>query len=315
MKANKVYYDLEFLEGSQTERLLGIELRKWNFIYMVAFGLFAFALFSINYLSNSHSRIISAVGWVFTIYAIFLSWNNKESRWKTPPTIDLISIGMVDADNREYYAISKDFNLREAWNRYDIKTEYNSGDMRNHVGDTYEVKVYWIRENVLKPIFRELSTAERSEIINPPFLPAYKREFTYTNMKRLINRYGKTNAEIAEKVKAFCTKDILSIEKAKFYEVQHNPIELYGYYSAYDHVGLCWLFGVMNDLPKGFPMLTIDLKQELDRKAALYFTDRTLEQNISYIKNRGDYPKQTNEHSAIHDARWNKKLHEFIQSL
>ena len=34
-------------------------------------------------------------------------------------TIQPISIGLVSSDNREYYAISKDFNLKEAWNRYD----------------------------------------------------------------------------------------------------------------------------------------------------------------------------------------------------
>ena len=33
---------------------------------------------------------------------------------KTKPTIDLISIGIVCEDGREYYAISKDFNLKEA---------------------------------------------------------------------------------------------------------------------------------------------------------------------------------------------------------
>lgn len=36
---------------------------------------------------------------------------------KTKPIIDLISIGIVAEDGREYYAISKDFNLKEAWNR------------------------------------------------------------------------------------------------------------------------------------------------------------------------------------------------------
>jgi hypothetical protein len=39
---------------------------------------------------------------------------------KTPPTIDLISIGIVDDNNNIYHAISKDFNLWEAWNRYDL---------------------------------------------------------------------------------------------------------------------------------------------------------------------------------------------------
>jgi hypothetical protein len=40
--------------------------------------------------------------------------------WKnTPNTIDLISIGIVAEDGN--YAISKDFNLKEAWNRFDWK--------------------------------------------------------------------------------------------------------------------------------------------------------------------------------------------------
>ena len=30
------------------------------------------------------------------------------------------------------------------------------------------------------------------------------------------------------------------------------------------------------------------------------------------LKNHKDYPKQTNEHNALADAKWNKKLHEFI---
>ena len=49
-------------------------------------------------------------------------------------TIELISIGIVAEDGREYYAISKDFNLKEAWNRYDIKIEQVSGDI-SHSGE------------------------------------------------------------------------------------------------------------------------------------------------------------------------------------
>ena len=43
------------------------------------------------------------------------------------PTIDLISIGIVSSDGSEYYAISKDFNLKEAWNRVDEKECYGIG--------------------------------------------------------------------------------------------------------------------------------------------------------------------------------------------
>ena len=68
---------------------------------------------------------------------------------ETQNTIDLISIGIVSEDKREYYAISKDFNIKEAWNRYQIK-EVRGSDYWD------EVKEYWIRENVLKPIFDEM---------------------------------------------------------------------------------------------------------------------------------------------------------------
>ena len=39
---------------------------------------------------------------------------------------------------------------------------------------------------------------------------------------------------------------------------------LYGYYSAYDHVVLCKTFGTMMNLPEGMPMYTRDLQQYLD---------------------------------------------------
>jgi hypothetical protein len=39
------------------------------------------------------------------------------------PTIDLISIGIVSQDGREYYAVSKDFNLKEG---IEIKEENGS---------------------------------------------------------------------------------------------------------------------------------------------------------------------------------------------
>jgi hypothetical protein len=77
-----------------------------------------------------------------------------------------------------------------------------------------------------------------------------------------------------------------------------RPVELWGYYSAYDHVALCWLFGPMIDLPKGMPMLTLDIKQ-----LCLDLGDPRL-------------PEQgKGEHDALADARWNRKAWEFLESL
>jgi hypothetical protein len=59
----------------------------------------------------------------------------------------------------------------------------------------------------------------------------------------------------------------------------------------------------MINLPKGFPWYTIDLQQMLD------------EIHDQPVKNHMSYPKKTNEHNALSDARWNKELYNFIKSL
>jgi len=224
---------------------------------------------------------------------------------ETKPTIDLISIGIVSEDGREYYAISKDFNLKEAWNRWQQRT--GEGD-RNNI----EPRLYWIRENVLKPIFYELSGKDIT-------FHDINKFFTYTNFKKLINKYGKTNELIAEEVKEFFKpkRDFNHHGYVVNYSEIKNPI-LYGYYSAYDHVVLCWLFGKMIDLPNGFPMHTIDLKQMLDQKIRNIencITVESFEKHLVYCKNHSNYPKQENAHNALDDAKFNKKLHKFILLL
>lgn len=231
---------------------------------------------------------------------------------ETKPTIDLISIALVSEDNKEYYAISKDFNLKEAWNRYDIVVEQVVyGDMRNRFPEERKRKVYWIRENVLRPIFNEL-WYEKRHLQNLHHVP---NDFTFFNFKKLINLYGKTNKQISKEIIDFTFRDASEILK--------NKINFYTYYGDYDWVVFCWLFGKMIDLPKGFPMYSKDLKQIIDEivvtKDGQQFykvggSPNTLK-SISDLKNHPDYPKQSNEHNALADARWNKKLHEFLNSL
>lgn len=251
----------------------------------------------------------------------FLEGKQKEQfpislfRKETKPTIDLISIGIVAEDGREYYQISKDFNLKEAWNRHDIVIDVMSGDMRNKYPQGRKREVYWIRENILKPIFKEL-WYEKCLLQHLHYV---KNDFTFSNFKKLIALYGKTNSEIAQEVFEFISKDTLTLGKHKYYNVSYKNIELYGYYSAYDHVVFCWLFGKMMDLPNGFPMYTRDLKQMLDEKYMLQenkYPDKTrLEAWLQDVKRLSGYPKQEKEHNALADAIWNKKLHEFLKSI
>lgn len=257
---------------------------------------------------------------------------------KTKPTIDLISLAIVAEDGREYYAISKDFNLDEAWNRFEMKKAYPD----ETEDGSYSIRVHWIRENVLRPIWKELSDRYNEEDVffHTDFY------FNWKDLKFLIGYYGKTNQQIAEEVNDFINSEPVEIEgnpngaqwlsaKSKR-ALRKGFIEpsFYGYYADYDWVAFCWLFGKMIDLPEGFPKYCRDLKQMLEDSWSLTFeavgyAQSKYRQVKSYpnvgemqdifhdpeIKSHPDYPKQTNEHNALADARWNKQLYEFITKL
>jgi hypothetical protein len=236
----------------------------------------------------------------------FLEGTQKIRSWvgwvsgETVPTIDLISIGIVAEDGREFYAISREFNLKEAWNRYDLKPDIDNGGMK---------KVYWVRDNVLIPMLKDLLEGEGT------FTHGEDCYFTYKVAKKLINKYGKTIERISEDIKDFVSYRELD---GKVEYLKGKP-EFYGYYCDYDWVVFCWLFGKMNDLPKGFPMYCKDLKQEMDRIIKKSWKDVEMSTwghtGIENIERLPNYPKQTNEHNALADARWNFELYKFLQNL
>ena len=279
----------------------------------------------------------------------------QKSIFNTKPTIDLISIGIVAEDGREYYSIGKDFNLKEAWNRYDCNI--------NIITKKEGLRTYWIRDNVLKPIYNELI---QKEIDNyKGFIDPYyelELDFTYRNFKRLIKKYGKTNKQIAKEIKHFVANRPINSNKEQWIlDYDTKDVQFYGYYSDYDWVVFCWLFGKMIDLPKGFPMYCIDLKQILDDKlkvtniesklwdlldnidsASDIFKPSNDDKYVQYIYSKlkhhellkcdgynitskyksieeiqalPNYPKQTNEHNALADAKWNFELYKFLNTL
>jgi len=79
-----------------------------------------------------------------------------------------------------------------------------------------------------------------------------------------------------------------------------DGIEVYGYYSDYDWVLFCSLFGTMMDLPIGFPMFCIDLKQMM------------WERGLTKEWKETCCPDPENEHHALEDAKWNKNLYNAI---
>lgn len=316
----KFYLDTEFIEGTQTIHQWGMKVDYWLRLFSSFF--IVLAIWMNRYFV--HTTLLLVLFGVCAFIAAFLMSLSMPS---TPKTIDLISIGIVAEDGREFYAVSKEFNLWEAWNRYQL--DNGSGDQRN----LPPVRVYWLRENVLKSIFDDLN--KRQEYKGHTVFT-----FTYHNMKRLIKIYGVSNKKISKRVLDFIVPLNDRFDRQIGFKSIADTIEklkpeFYGYYADYDWVVFCWLFGRMMDLPKGFPMYCIDLKQMLNELAAskpwyegrdcwsntgikgqgpLQPDDRlaTVPEKLAAFKTLPMWPKQVDEHNALSDAKWAGALHQFI---
>lgn len=155
-------------------------------------------------------------------------------------TIDLISIGIVSEDGREYYAV----NSEAAW-----------CDIREHA---------WLVEHVL------------------PSLP----------------RFGEHGPWVPDPGHVSVRpRRVIANEVREFIQATEDP-ELWAWYAAYDHVALAQLWGPMVNLPKGVPMYTCDLKQEVSRRG------------------NPRLPKQeSGEHNALADARQVRAWWEYLEGL
>lgn len=216
--------------------------------------------------------------------------------------IDLISIGIVAEDGREYYAISSEY-------------DYHKADP-------------WVKNNVILPLYEETVVGDNRN---------------HFDADKFHKFYGKPNELIAEEIKDFIygTSGINNPDKiANWDEVKHLlPVEFYAYYADYDWVVFCSLFGRMIDLPRGFPMYCRDLKQTLDEvadnltqmdltthlfkgtgweaqsevsRSVIDISAYTKDMKLELVKSQNGYPKQSNEHNALADARWNFELHKFL---
>lgn len=97
------------------------------------------------------------------------------------------------------------------------------------------------------------------------------------------------------------TKKEIANEILKFIGYDSKP-EFWAYYADYDWVVFCWLWGRMIDKPEHFPFYCKDLQQEID---AL---------NLNKEKIIKLFP-QENIHNSLDDARWVKKVCEYIESI
>lgn len=191
----------------------------------------------------------------------FIEGFHKPMFGKRRHFIDLISVGICSLDGRQYHAISSEYNYRDA--------------------------SQWVKENVIIPLYTQTVHGDRRNVTDAD---TFHKEFGYPNS----HIAAKLLEFIYEREEVDYHIGILGNKKA---ERVNSNIELIGYYSAYDHVLLCSLFGTMMDLPKGFPMYTTDLIQKVSQFAS--DPDRWIEKNVQPAEN---------EHNALSDAKWTRDL-------
>lgn len=144
----------------------------------------------------------------------------------TGTTIELISIGIVAEDGREYYGVNSEMPEKEISNNR------------------------WLCENVVP----HLPLSGRDKVVHRHDSGSY---YWSLDMKSTL---VKPKWVIANEVREF----ILTPQpypQSGLVLPEDFPTELWAYYSAYDHVVLAQLWGRMIDPPKGIPMWTHDLMQ------------------------------------------------------
>lgn len=106
----------------------------------------------------------------------------------------------------------------------------------------------------------------------------------------------------------------IAVEVLNFVRAGAGRPVFYGWYSDYDWVVFCQIFGSMINLPKGFPMYCRDLKQMADElQESLSGTNRSI-----YADENGRLiipPQEGNAHDALEDARWAVKIYERIMQI
>lgn len=160
-------------------------------------------------------------------------------------TIDLISIGMVCEDGREFYAVSTEFDTKRV------------------------AQDSWLMENVMSSIDHAIIAIDGD---NKPF------GMIVTDVNAMAR------IEIRDRLVSFIGNDPFP--------------QFWAWYGAYDHVAYAQLFGKMINLPKGFPMFTMDIKQ------------------LAVMKGNPIMPRQPEGlHNALADAKQNMVRYNYLANL
>jgi hypothetical protein len=203
-------------------------------------------------------------------------------------TIDLISIGIVAEDGREYYAINLDCDLSKA-----------SKFVKENVIPKLPPKPVNLADPSVSPWKKKrLIQAEVADFLGAiAFAEISPKEDLWNRSLMKIQAHAPIWLNLALNHTPWLKPATNLTTTYTLAPAEEKP-EIWAYYADYDWVVFCQLFGTMMDLPKGFPMYCRDIKQWCDMLGN------------PPLPSQGD-----GEHSALEDARWNRKAWECLNGL
>jgi hypothetical protein len=139
----------------------------------------------------------------------------------------------------------------------------------------------WVQKNVIQQAFNSRVHGDARNYLRPSNFHKSMGIPLHLIKKRLMHFFN-------------CYEDQL------FIRTKEEDVQIFGYFADYDWVLFCSLFGRMINLPKGFPMYCMDLKQMM--------TERGLTKEWK----QHNCPDPEKEHDALEDAIWNYKLYNTI---
>lgn len=159
---------------------------------------------------------------------IYHDWEFLEDGKRIYP----LAVAMCDESGRELCAVFENISHGSLYNK-----------IINH---------HWLMANVV-PHFPLALRPDGKPWMSPPSMPN-----VWPNRPGSFDLDQDSNRIMSKRMIRNAVRDFVLDGRAE-------PVELWGWYSAYDHVCMAQLFGTMMQLPEGFPMLTRDLRQRQDR--------------------------------------------------
>lgn len=194
--------------------------------------------------------------------------------------IDLISVGVVCEDGRQYYAISKEFNPKHAdqWvkdnviDKLESKDTFRAGLLTPTVH--YSGKIWRSNKQIKKDLLSFFGCWQDQHFWRAPEgieVYGYYADYDWVLFCSLFGRM----IDLPKGFPMYCKDLKQMLDNVAQYKRQNTLFS-------------GWLY---------------------DRKLT-----NTFDNALDYVKGLPEYPKQENEHNALADAKWNYELYKFLHS-